>query len=106
MTEKTVTSRPSVTVAPLFSEGGNVSVQTNADGTSFVAFAARIAKRLVLVNNTGTDIEFQQGGSGVAVTVPDGTTFEVYGFDDLANIAVRRVDQAVTQVTLTARWED
>lgn len=106
MTDVTVTSRAGYSVVPLFNEGGNVSVQTNADGTTFTAFASRIAKRLVIANNTGTDIEFRQGGSGVSITIPNGTNFELYGFDNISNIQVRRADTSTTQVTVTARWEN
>lgn len=94
------------TVLPAMQFGGNIAATTSATGASYVTFAAQPCKQLILVNATGTDIEFRQAGAGVAVPVINGTAFPIYGLHDCSEIGVRRVDQSNTQVSLKARWED
>lgn len=106
MTDKTVSSRPNVFVAPVFAAGGNTSVQSDATGTAYATFPSQSVKRLVIVNDTGTDLEFQQDGAGSAVTVASATVFEIYGISNASQIGVRRKDVSTTQVTVKARWED
>jgi hypothetical protein len=101
-----VVPKPELTVAPRMKEGANVSVQTSvAGGTNFIPFAAQKVKRFVIVNNTGVTIEFKQDNAGVAVGIPDGSMFEIYGINDASQISVRRTDGSTAQVTVTARWE-
>lgn len=93
------------TVRPAMESGGNTSAQTNASGALFTAFAPQAARQLTIVNATGQDIEFQQNGTGGTVPVINGTAYPIYGLQDASQIAVRRIDQSNTQVTVKARWE-
>jgi hypothetical protein len=86
-------------------KGGNGSVQTAALGVDFVALPAQPCRQVTIMNNTGAALEFRQGGAGVAVPVFDQTYFPFYGLTDASQLSVRRVDQGVTQVTVTYRWE-
>lgn len=90
---------------PIMNSGGNVDLQTNATGATFNAFGSQACSQLTLVNDTGTKLEFRQGGSGVAVPVFDQTSFTVFGIANANEISVRRKDQSSTQVTVAARWE-
>jgi hypothetical protein len=85
--------------------GGNVSVSTAAVGTNYATFASQACTQLTIVNDTGTDLEWQQGGAGVALTVKDGNTFSIFGLTNANQIGVRRKDTSNTQVTAKARWE-
>lgn len=92
-------------VTPEMSSGGNLSVQTAATGANWTVIGAQACKQLTLVNNTGTKIEFRQGGAGVGVVVFDQSGFTIYGITNANQIEIRRVDQANTQVTVQGRWE-
>ncbi len=92
-------------VAPLLLNGGNLSVQTAATGTNYTAFASQVCCQLTLVNNTGTTIEFRQGGAGVAVPVFDQSFYTIFGITNANQISIRRTDTGNTQVTAQARWE-
>jgi hypothetical protein len=59
---------------------------------------------MVISNNTGTTIEFRQGGAGVGFPIPTGQMFTISGISDTSQISVRRVDTTNTQVTVAARW--
>lgn len=86
--------------------GGNLSVQTHATGTNYVAFASQACRQLTIVNDSGADIVFQQGGTGAAVTVWDHTTFTIFGITNADQISVKRKDDSNTQVTVASRWEN
>ena len=85
--------------------GGNISVQTAANGTDFVAFASQECKQLTISNSTGTEIEVRQDGAGVALPVFDSTYYTFFGITNANQLSVRRSDASTTQVTVTARWE-
>ena len=57
------------------------------------------------MNNSGTTIGVQRGGSGVGVPVFPGTYFTFFGLTNANQIGVRRVDQSTTSVTVHATWE-
>jgi len=85
--------------------GGNISVQTNATGATWVAFPAGRCKRLTICNDTTTAIEFRQGATpGVPITIEDEAQFVIEGLSNCNQIEVRRKDQGATQVTVKARW--
>jgi len=86
-------------------QGGNLSAQTPATGTNFAAFASQSCRQLTVSNQTGTTLEFRQGGSGVAFQVPSGAFYTFFGLQNADQLGVRRVDTSNTQVTVTARWE-
>lgn len=79
-----------------------LSVQTAADGTSFVAFASNDCRALDIVNTTGTTIEYRRNGAGTAMPIPDGSSRLVIGITNANQVSVRRKDLAVTQVTAHA----
>jgi hypothetical protein len=99
------TVHPRETIVPEMTDGGHTSVQTNATGANFSAFASQNCKQLTISNNSGTAIEVQQDGAGVALPIPDQTYFTFYGLANASQLGVRRVDQSNTQVTIAARWE-
>lgn len=92
-------------VIPSMTAGGNLSVQTAATGTNWTAFASQALKQLTVSNQTGTNLEFRQGGAGVGFIVPNISIFTFFGITNANQIEVRRVDTSNTQVTVTARWE-
>jgi hypothetical protein len=91
---------------PSMGSGGHTSVQTAATGTNWTAFASQACRQLTVSNQTGTTIEFRQGGSGVGFQIPDGAFFTFFGLTNANQIDARRVDTSNTQVTVTARWEN
>lgn len=86
-------------------DAGNISVQTAAVGTNWTAFTAVDCERLVVVNNTGTNLEVRQDGAGVGLPVPSGSGFTFEGITNANELEVRRIDVSNTQVTVYARWE-
>lgn len=98
------TGTPILTV-PVMSSGGNIDLTTNTTGSTFNTFASQACKQLTIVNNTGTTIEFRQGGAGVAVPIFDKAAFTVFGITNTNQIGIRRTDVSNTTVTVQARWE-
>jgi hypothetical protein len=92
-------------VIPSMSTAGHLSVQTNATGTIYTAFASQECKQLTLSNQSGIVVEVRQGGSGVALQIPTGAFYTFFGITNANQLDVRRTDASNTQVTLTARWE-
>lgn len=90
---------------PQMAQGGNLNVQTSATGANFVTIAPQACRQVTIGNNTGTAIEVQQDGAGVAFPVFSGAYFTFYGITSTSQIGVRRVDVSGTQVTVNARWE-
>ena len=95
----------SLSVIPVMSAGGHLSVQTAASGTGFAVFADQAARQITIINNTGTSIEVRQGAETVYLPVIDATGYTFYGLSNANQLAVRRIDQSATQVTVKARWE-
>lgn len=85
--------------------GGNLSLTTAVSGATYTAFSAAPCKQLVIANASGQDVEFRQDAAGAALTIINGTAFQIYGINDASQIGVRRVDQSNTPVTVKARWE-
>lgn len=93
-------------VRTVVSGSGNISVDTDSVGTNFATFfPAQSCQRVVVFNNTGTTIEIQQGGFGVAIPLSTGNFITLDGVFDVSQIGVRRVDQDPTVVTVQGRWE-
>lgn len=90
---------------PRMAAGGHINATTAASGAVFVAFADQPCRQVTIANNTGTAIEVQQDGVGVAYPVFNGAYFTFYGLSSASQLSVRRFDQAVTGVTVNARWE-
>lgn len=91
---------------PVISSGGHISLTTDSSGTAFTAFSSQTCTQLTISNNTGTTLEVEQGGSGVALPIFPASYYTFFGLTDASNLSVRRVDQSTTSVTVTARWED
>lgn len=92
-------------VIPAMTTGGHTSAQTNATGTNWTAFGSQACKQLTVSNQTGTTLEFRQGGSGTGFQVPTGAFYTFFGIGNASQLEVRRVDTSNTQVTVSARWE-
>jgi hypothetical protein len=92
-------------VEPIMKSGGNTHVTTSGTGTNFTAFAAQPCQQLTVVNNTGTDVEVQQGGTGDTLPVINGSAYPFYGLTDASQLSIRRIDTSNTTVTVKARWE-
>lgn len=96
---------PKPGMTPVMMDGGNISVATAGTGTNYAPFAQQALAQLTIVNDTGTALEFQQDGTGVAIPIADGSSFSIFGIHDAVVIGVRRKDTANTPVTVKARWE-
>jgi len=94
-----------LTVAPVLTSGGHLSVSTAVSGTGYTAFAAQACKQLTICNGSGVDIGVTVGGAGVEVPVFAGTYMTFFGITNTNQLHVRRVDTGVVQVPVTARWE-
>lgn len=90
---------------PRMAAGGHLNATTAASGAVFTTFADQACRQVTIANNTGTAIEVQQDAGGVAYPVFNGTYFTFYGLITASQLGVRRVDQAITPVTVNARWE-
>ena len=90
---------------PSMDVGGNLSLTTNATGTTYTAFTDQPCTQLTVSNQTGVTLEVRQDGAGVAFQIPTGAFYTFFGIDNCNQLAVRRFDTSNTQVTLTARWE-
>jgi len=85
---------------------GVLEVQTSATGANFALFASQACRQLTLLNDTGTDLEVQRGGTGQALRVQDGMGYTFRGLTNANQLGVRRVDQSNTQVSARAEWEN
>lgn len=92
-------------VHPGFKSGGNLTVSTNADGTSFVAFPAQVCAQLTVVNDSDVTFEVRQGGTGVACPVLAQSSFTFFGVSNANQLSVRRKDQGTDALSVYARWE-
>jgi hypothetical protein len=81
-----------------------VSLQTNATGSTYNAFASQACTMLDIVNTApaAVDLEVRRGGSGNTITVPAGSSRMFIGIANASDLQVRRLDQSNTQVTFTA----
>lgn len=92
---------------PVMTSGGHISAATNGTtGATFTAFGSQLCKQVTIVNDTGTKIEVQQDGAGVALPINDGTSFTFFGLTNANQLGVRRVDQTTVVATVKARWEN
>lgn len=81
-----------------------VSLQTNATGATYNAFASQACTALDVVNTAtaAADLEFRRGGSGSTIVVPSGSARMFVGITNASDLQARRLDQSNTQVTFTA----
>lgn len=81
-----------------------VSLQTNATGATYNAFASQACEALDIVNTAAAavDLEVRRGASGNTIIVPAGSSRMFVGLSNASDLQVRRLDQSNTQVTFTA----
>lgn len=88
---------------PYYTSSSFISVATNADGTTYTAFASTVCDGLQVENNTGTEIEIQKGGTGGTIRIPSGIGGRYFsGISNANQLAVRRTDLSTTSVTVRA----
>lgn len=91
---------------PVSTSSGHTSATTAAaGGATFQTFPAKPCAHMLIVNDTGVDIEVQQGGNGVALPVLIGQAITFRAIGNASKLGVRRKDQAATPVLVKARWE-
>lgn len=88
-----------------FTSGGNLSVATNVDGSSFVTFPAQACTQVTVINDTNFSLEVRQGGAGVAVPVLAQSSFSFFGATNANAYSVRRKDLDVEPTNVYIRWE-
>lgn len=90
--------------APVVASATVVSLQTNAAGATFNAFASQGCTALDLVNTApgAVDLEVRRGGAGSTIIVPAGSSRLFVGITNASDLQVRRQDTSNTQVTFTA----
>lgn len=91
--------------SPVMSDGGNISVPTDASGTAYALYDHVPLAQLTIINDTGTVLEWRQDAAGVAMPIADGDSFTIFGIGRADQIGVRRKDNSATPVTVKARWE-
>lgn len=94
-----------VPITSKFNSGGNLSVTTNTDGTSFVTFPAQACTQVTVINDTNFSLEVRQGGAGVAVPVLAQSSFSFFGATNANAYSVRRKDLDVEPANVYIRWE-
>jgi len=90
---------------PFMATGGNLQLQTAATGSNWVDFSAQTCKQLTVSNQSDATIEVRQGGAGVGFQIPKTAFYTFFGVSNANQLSIRRVDQANTQIAITARWE-
>ena len=79
-----------------------LSLTTNAIGTLYTSFSDHSCNVLEVINNSGVTVEYQRGGSGVAIPIPSGGSRLILGITNANQISIRRTDTTNTQVTVQA----
>lgn len=84
---------------------GTGSVQTSATGTTYVTLGEGKADEIFIINDTGTALEVQIGGAGVAIPIASGSGIGFAKAASVSQFAIRRADVGGTQVTVKFWWE-
>ena len=84
---------------------GTGSVQTSATGTTYVPLGSGKADDVFIINDTGTALEVQIGGSGVAIPIASGSGIGFSKAASVSQFAIRRADVGATQVTVRYWYE-
>ena len=88
--------------APKYTTVTITNVTTSTTGTAFTAFASLACEILEVVNDTGTDLEYRRGGTGLSMIIPTGQTRQILGITNANQISFKRKDSANTQVIVRA----
>lgn len=96
---------PPVMAISVLTNGGNIAVQTAANGADFVQLPGFECFQVTIAAPKGVDIEVNQFGAGDAFPVFGGTTFTFRGIPNSNWLRLRRVDLSATQISVSARWE-
>lgn len=87
---------------PVASSVSIVAITTSATGATYVAFGSNTCSALEIINTSAADIEYQRGGSGTSVKIVAGSSRFIVGITNSSQIAIRRVDNSNTTITLSA----
>lgn len=89
--------------APVYSSVTVITAPTSTvTGTTYVPFGNVPCAFIDIVNHTGADIEYRRNGAGEFITIPTGQSRIVEGITNANQVAVRRKDSSLTQVTVRA----
>ena len=77
------------------------AVTTAATGTNYSTLGAGACTEVLLINLTGTQLEYRRGGAGVAMPVVSNSAVLIEGIANANEISIRRTDTSNTQVTAT-----
>ena len=88
--------------APKYTTVTIINLTTSSAGTAFTVFASLACEILEVVNDTGTDLEYRRGGSGLSMIIPTGQTRQILGITNANQIIFKRKDGATTQVIVRA----
>ncbi len=93
---------------PTVTSETTVSVTTTAtiNDAAFAIFADTPCTELVILNDSGADVEYQRNATGVTIVIQPGQTRRVVGITNANQIGIRRVDYAsgISRTsTITAR---
>lgn len=75
---------------------------SGTNGATFVAFANQLCDQLCIENNTSYIIEVQKGGTGNTLQIQPGSSRLFGGISNANQLAIRRLDQTATTVTVQA----
>lgn len=78
------------------------SIQTAADGTSFVTLPAMLCSAVHVLNLTGTALSFKRGSAAEAFVLPASAGYTFRGITNANQLAVKRTDESATRVTLNS----
>ena len=87
---------------PAYTGSTNLSVTTSSAGSTGVAFSSAACSVIEIDNDTGVDLEYQRGGAGNWMPLPNASQRLIVGITNASQISLRRTDQATAQVTLVA----
>lgn len=76
------------------------SVTTANPGNGWTVFGAQACDQVVVINNSGVDVEVQRNAVGTAMPILDGNFYTFVGVTNANQLRVRRIDQDNAQVTL------
>lgn len=91
-------------VMPMYNTGQNLPNVQVEGGDAWTGLPAQAVTELVIVNNSGVDIEFMQADSAGTMPILNGKEARILGIANSSQISLRRIDQAAEAVTVHARW--
>lgn len=92
-------------VVPPTITANNDATSTAATGTNWTALATHTAKKVTIINTTGTTISVRYG-SGTAIGLPDGSGFTFEGLTNSNGLSIKRADDSNTQVSVAFNYQN